>query len=108
MDKNKIKFISETSFIGQTNRLVELHLEENRLKDLLNIQSIKCIEKLYLANNKISDVTDLDRMTELISMQELSLINNPVSKVFLLNLIIFKLEYCIVKRFRLQENLIIG
>ena len=79
MDKNKIKFIGDCSFFGQSQRLVELHIEENRLKDLVNIQNLRNIEKLYAANNKITDMIDIERMNELVHMQELSLINNPVS-----------------------------
>ena len=88
MDKNKIKAIGEYSFFGQSQRLLELHIEENRLKDLQNIQGLRNIEKLYAANNKITDLADIDRMNELIHMQELSLINNPVTISVLVFLVV--------------------
>lgn len=78
LDKNKIKTVTETSFIGLTNSLVELHIEENRIKDLNNFYNLKHIEQLYAANNKINDVNDIERLQYLTRLNILSLINNPV------------------------------
>jgi Leucine-rich repeat (LRR) protein len=78
LDKNKIKTVTETSFIGLSNNLVELHIEENRLKDLNNFYNLKHIEHLYAANNKINDVNDIERLQYLAKLNILSLINNPV------------------------------
>ncbi len=78
MDKNKIKHIGELSFAGQMMRLSELHIEENRLKDLSNLHICRGLHKLYAANNKISEFYEIDRLMELNHLLEISLINNPV------------------------------
>jgi hypothetical protein len=80
LDKNKIKYINETSFISQSQKLLELHIEENRLKDLANFDQLRNIEKLFIANNKINELCEIDRLLESQQMQELSLINNPISR----------------------------
>jgi Leucine-rich repeat (LRR) protein len=89
LDKNKIKGIGENSFIDQTQRLMELHIEENRLRDLSNVEVLQALQKIYAANNKITEFADIEPLTELANIQEISLINNPVSLNF---------EYLIPKR----------
>ncbi len=78
LDKNKIKYIAENSFAGQSQRLFELHIEENRLRDLSNLHILRGLHKLYAANNKISEFSEIDRLLELNHLLEISLINNPV------------------------------
>ena len=52
LDKNKIRVITETSFFFQTN-LVELHLEENRIRELSYFDRMIKLEKLFLGSNKV-------------------------------------------------------
>ena len=52
LDRNKIKNISETSFINQWN-LQELHMEENRLRELTNFNCLENLQRLYLGSNRI-------------------------------------------------------
>lgn len=78
LDKNKIKHIGELSFAGQMMRLSELHIEENRLKDLNNLHICRGLHKLYAANNKISEFFEIERLIDLNHLLEISLINNPV------------------------------
>ena len=52
LDRNKIKNIGEYSFINQWN-LQELHLEENRLKDLSNLCCLENLQRLFLGMNRI-------------------------------------------------------
>jgi Leucine-rich repeat (LRR) protein len=52
LDKNKIKSVGETSFSGLV-RLQELHMEENRLRDLTNFSALPNLQRLYLGLNKI-------------------------------------------------------
>ena len=52
LDKNKIRLITDTSFYFQTN-LVELHLEENRIRELTFFDRMVKLEKLFLGSNKI-------------------------------------------------------
>lgn len=78
LDKNKIKQIGDLSFVGQSQRLVELHIEENRLRDLTNIETLRNLQKIFAANNKITDFADIDKLLELGHLNEISLLNNPV------------------------------
>lgn len=52
LDKNKIRVITDTSFFFQTN-LIELHLEENRVRELTFFDRMIKLEKLFLGSNKI-------------------------------------------------------
>jgi len=52
LDRNKIKQISEFSFVSQ-HQLQELHIEENRLRSLANLQCLEALKRLYAGNNRI-------------------------------------------------------
>lgn len=52
LDQNRIKTINETAFIGQVS-LVELHLAENRIRELNNLQPLMELHRLFLGINKI-------------------------------------------------------
>ena len=81
LDKNKIKYIGEKSFLGQVKHLSELHMEENRLRDLINVECLKSLHKIFASNNRINDFVDIDRLADLNNLTEVSLVNNPVSRV---------------------------
>ncbi|KAK6181978.1 hypothetical protein SNE40_009753 [Patella caerulea] len=78
LDRNKIKGVSELSFINQWN-LQELHLEENRLRDLTNMGCLENLQRLYLGSNRIQDLGELEKIDNLVTLMELSLVNNAVS-----------------------------
>ena len=52
LDRNKVKSIDEYSFMNQWN-LQELHIEENRLKELGNFCHLESLQRLYLGMNRI-------------------------------------------------------
>ena len=52
LDRNKIKQIGEFSFVSQV-ALQELHIEENRLRSLANMQCLEALKRLYAGNNRI-------------------------------------------------------
>ena len=52
LDRNKIKAITEYSFMNQWN-LQELHMEENRLRDLTHIGCLENLQRLFLGMNRI-------------------------------------------------------
>lgn len=58
LDRNKIKGLGETSFINQWN-LQELHMEENRLKDLTYFNCLENLQRLYLGSNRIQVMVNL-------------------------------------------------
>ena len=43
----------EASSLSSLSGLRELHLEENRLKDLSHFSPLPCLQRLYLGSNKI-------------------------------------------------------
>ncbi|XP_038075835.1 leucine-rich repeat-containing protein 9-like [Patiria miniata] len=79
LDRNRIKGLSEYSFMNQWN-LVELHMEENRLRDLSHLQYLENLQRLYLGSNRLQDVCELEKLEALPNLIELSVISNPVSR----------------------------
>ncbi|KAK5857406.1 hypothetical protein PBY51_010654 [Eleginops maclovinus] len=79
LDRNRIKALAENSFIAQ-NVLLELHLAENRIRELNHLDSLTELRKLFLGINKLQDITELDKLEVLPSLTELSVVGNPVAK----------------------------
>lgn len=79
LDKNKIKSFGENSFTGQW-KLTELHVEENRLRDLSNLELLANLQRLYIGMNRIQESGEMDKLDRLSSLVEISLIGNPVSR----------------------------
>lgn len=52
LDRNRIKSLSENSFSGQ-GVLLDLHLAENRIRELNHLQPLKGLRRLFLDMNKI-------------------------------------------------------
>ncbi len=52
LDRNKIKDVGQYSFLGQSN-LQELHIEENRLRELTNLGYLENLHRLFLGVNRI-------------------------------------------------------
>ena len=61
LDRNKIKIISEYAFANQWN-LQELHMEENRLREVAPLGCLENLQRLYLGSNRIqvSLLTEMD------------------------------------------------
>uniref|UniRef100_A0A7N8YRZ6 Leucine rich repeat containing 9 n=1 Tax=Mastacembelus armatus TaxID=205130 RepID=A0A7N8YRZ6_9TELE len=78
LDRNRIKVLAENSFVGQ-NVLLELHLAENRIRELNHLDPLTELRKLFLGFNKLQDITELDKLEVLPSLTELSVLGNPVS-----------------------------
>ncbi|KAK9533678.1 hypothetical protein VZT92_008781 [Zoarces viviparus] len=79
LDRNRIKALAGNSFIAQ-NVLLELHLAENRIRELNHLDPLIELRKLFLDMNKLQDITELDKLEVLPSLTELSVIGNPVAK----------------------------
>ncbi|XP_062326280.1 leucine-rich repeat-containing protein 9 [Osmerus eperlanus] len=79
LDRNRIKVLGENSFYGQ-GVLLELHLAENRIRDLNYLQPLTELRRLFLGNNKLQDISELERLEVLPSIIELSVIGNPVAR----------------------------
>ncbi|XP_068737471.1 leucine-rich repeat-containing protein 9-like isoform X3 [Montipora capricornis] len=79
LDRNKIKGISSSSFASQWN-IAELHMEENRIRELKNLEPLQNLQRLYLGMNRIQELTELERLESLRHLVELSVINNAVTR----------------------------
>ncbi|KAM9708384.1 leucine-rich repeat-containing protein 9 [Menidia menidia] len=79
LNRNRIKALAKNSFIAQ-NILLELHLAENRIRDLSHLCPLTELRKLFLGMNKLQDITELDKLEVLPSLTELSVVGNPVAR----------------------------
>jgi len=79
LDRNKIKCFQENSFCSLW-KLVELHVEENRLRDLSYIDDLKSLRRLYIGLNRLQDTAELEKLQCLSSLFELSVIGNPFAR----------------------------
>nr|ARS01405.1 leucine-rich repeat-containing protein 9-like protein [Oncorhynchus nerka] len=79
LDRNRIKALGENSFFGQAF-LLELHLAENRLRELNHLQPLTELRRLFLGMNKLQDISELDKLEVLPSLIELSVVGNPVAR----------------------------
>lgn len=52
LDRNRIKTLADNAFIAQ-NILLELHLEENRIRELSHLEPLTELRKLFLGMNKL-------------------------------------------------------
>ncbi|XP_077946052.1 leucine-rich repeat-containing protein 9 isoform X1 [Gasterosteus aculeatus] len=82
LDRNRVKVLAANSFIAQ-NVLLELHLAENRIRELNHLDPLTELRKLFLGMNKLQDITELDKLEVLPSLTELSVVGNPVTKTSL-------------------------
>ncbi|KAL4237983.1 Leucine-rich repeat-containing protein 9 [Mactra antiquata] len=79
LDRNKIKNLNEGSFINQWN-LQELHMEENRLRELTYFNCLENLQRLYLGSNRVQEVGELENLDNLQSLIEISIVNNPAAR----------------------------
>ncbi|XP_077477908.1 leucine-rich repeat-containing protein 9 [Stigmatopora argus] len=79
LDRNRIRGLYENSFISQGS-LMELHLTENRIRELNHLYPLVELHKLFLGMNKLQEISELDKLEVLPSLTELSVIGNPVAR----------------------------
>ncbi|KAK9829835.1 hypothetical protein WJX72_008166 [[Myrmecia] bisecta] len=77
--RNHIKHVDPLALAG-LRRLHKLDLSSNGLRSLANLASLTRLHTLHLAGNRISDLAELDRLSALASLQELSLADNLVAR----------------------------
>lgn len=96
LDRNKIKSISEISFLNQWN-LQELHIEENRIRELTHLHTLEHLQRLYLGSNRVQEVAELEKLDGLVNLIEISLVNNPAARRHLHRpLLVYKLKQLLV------------
>ncbi|GAX73782.1 hypothetical protein CEUSTIGMA_g1233.t1 [Chlamydomonas eustigma] len=79
LDRNKIRYIDPDVF-SHLSRLRELRMEENGLRSLANLQSLSSLQSLHVGFNRISEAIDIDRLQGLVSLVEINLVNNPITR----------------------------
>ena len=79
LDRNKIKYIADKDLTSLKN-ILELHLEDNRLKFLPDLNGLVSLHRLFLANNRIHELKELVKLSDLPYLTEVSFINNPISR----------------------------
>ena len=79
LDRNRIKYL-DADVLAKQEALRELRLEGNGLRSLANLGPLPGLHSLHLSFNRISDVAELECLSELKSLTELSVSNNPVSR----------------------------
>jgi len=79
LDKNKIKGFQANSFKNQW-KLTELHVEDNRIRDMTHLECLTNLRRLYIGMNRIQDMTELEKLESFSNLFELSVIGNPVAR----------------------------
>merc|ERR1712050_351513 len=79
VDRNKIKAFDELSFQG-LKALREFHAEDNGLKSLANLGPLPRLRALYLAVNRIAELTELEKLRNLRHVMLIHLSQNPVAR----------------------------
>uniref|UniRef100_A0A8C7RDG2 Leucine rich repeat containing 9 n=1 Tax=Oncorhynchus mykiss TaxID=8022 RepID=A0A8C7RDG2_ONCMY len=74
LDRNRIKALGENSFFGQAF-LLELHLAENRLRELNHLQPLTELRRLFLGMNKLQ-VPLLQQSSSVLQLQVIVLSGN--------------------------------
>ncbi|XP_053784833.1 leucine-rich repeat-containing protein 9 [Desmodus rotundus] len=91
VDHNRIRAFNDSAF-AKPSSLLALHLEENRLRELNNLQPLVKLEKLFLGYNKIQDITELEKLDGISSLRELTVYGNPICrKISHRHMLVFRL-----------------
>uniref|UniRef100_A0A8B9JUF2 Leucine-rich repeat-containing protein 9-like n=1 Tax=Astyanax mexicanus TaxID=7994 RepID=A0A8B9JUF2_ASTMX len=79
LDRNRLRCVSANSFSAQA-ALLELHMSDNRLRDLSHLHTLSQLRSLHLDNNKVQDLSELEKLDALPSLIKLSVLGNPVAR----------------------------
>ncbi|KAG1679410.1 hypothetical protein FOA52_007701 [Chlamydomonas sp. UWO 241] len=79
LDRNRIRAIDADALAGLPS-LRELRLEENGLRSLSGLHHCTSLQALHLGCNRVAEASDLDRLEALVSLVEVTLASNPVSR----------------------------
>lgn len=80
LDNNRLRKLSSDSFATLSN-LEELHLEDNRIRELPTFPDLGNLERLYIGGNKLEDISALcESLICLSRLRHLTVFNNPLAK----------------------------
>nr|CUU99318.1 hypothetical transcript [Hymenolepis microstoma] len=90
LDRNRIHKIHPKE-ISNLTRLIEIHLDSNRLLDIPPMENLGQLEHIYLSANRLERLEHiLNNLKLLNKLSHLSLHDNPLSKVMHYRLIVLK------------------
>ena len=55
-------------------------MEDNGLRNLQNVEKLDRLQSLFVSGNRIPEFWEVDRLSELPHLMEISLMNNPVAR----------------------------
>mmetsp|Transcript_6981 Transcript_6981/g.17377 ORF Transcript_6981/g.17377 Transcript_6981/m.17377 type:complete len:197 (-) Transcript_6981:125-715(-) len=76
LGKNLIKKIENLDGVADT--LEELWISYNLVEKLANFEKLTKLRVLYMSNNKVASMDELNKLGELDGLRELLLVNNPI------------------------------
>ena len=79
LSKNRIRQLDATSF-SNFHVITCLRLEDNGLRNLQNVEKLDRLQSLFVSGNRIPEFWEVDRLSELPHLMEISLMNNPVAR----------------------------
>merc|ERR1711907_680696 len=71
LGRNLIKKLDNLDGLG--NKLEELWISYNSISSLSGIEKLKCLKIFYVGNNKIADIKEIQRLSELPELEEIVL-----------------------------------
>lgn len=78
LSRNQIKCLSGIEAVGET--LQELWMSYNLIEKLKGVNSLKKLTVFYINHNLIKDWTEIQRLTDISTLRELSMIGNPLEE----------------------------
>jgi len=57
-----------------------LKLDDNGLRSLANIEKLERLQTLYVSNNRVQELFEIEKLAELPQLLDLSLIANPIAR----------------------------
>jgi len=76
LGRNLIKKLDNMDGLG--NKLEQLWISYNQLSSLSGVEKLKCLKILYCGSNKLADMKEVGKLTELPELEELVLFGNPL------------------------------
>lgn len=76
LESNRIKEVTPST-LATCPKLREVHLQSNRLRSIGEVPLCKAIARVYLHSNRITSLQEVQRLSELPSVTDISLLPNP-------------------------------
>ena len=80
LSKNRIKQVDAGSFIQGFHVISCLKLEENVIRNLNNFEKLERLQSLFMSGNRLAEVWEADKLSELPHLMEVTFMNNPMAR----------------------------